>query len=162
MGFKLCDLIHVRLPVHDLPVIITRHHPVCVVGPDHVAHPGLMRLKNRLKVECETIPEREFPRRRSCNESTSLWCPAQRKNRAFDLHDTRASHHRSTQAQSDGQLRLPQGDDIRRRSKRVSKNKLGGSSCDTRSLQAEYVRLSLHYTLRTGTSSVEWRLVSPC
>jgi hypothetical protein len=87
VGLVLSNLVHVGLPVHDLPVVVARYHPVGVVRPHHVPHTRLVRLENSFKVEREAVPQCKLSRRRTGDQPSTLWCPLERKDRTLDLSE---------------------------------------------------------------------------
>lgn len=84
MPLESFQIVHWRLPVFDDPLIIRRYHPSVIMRPSHCSNCLVMCLEYRLKVKCESIPECEFTRGSTCDESSSVWCPLWRMIKSND------------------------------------------------------------------------------
>lgn len=45
MRLKHLNIVHVTLPIFDIPGMVPRHHPAVVVRPDHRPHGAVVRLQ---------------------------------------------------------------------------------------------------------------------
>ena len=85
MGLEHLDVVHVALPILDVPAVVPRHHPHIVVTPLHGPHGAVVRLQDGLEVEGESVPQGEFSTGGASDQAAALWGPGQAEDGAPHL-----------------------------------------------------------------------------
>lgn len=95
MSWPCVQVVHVRLKVLDDAALVCRREVGTRVCKLEGTDGGIMGLQDGLKVEGQTVPQRELAARRAGQNAPSLGCPLENKDGRSGVYDVNDNSERT-------------------------------------------------------------------